>query len=118
MPRSSRLVALGGACVLVATVAATAALAGDNNSGYQTSQPSMLATGDRQDVTFDPIATVGETLPGGTLFEAIPDGIALRTRGQGRVDVYVNHETSTVPFPYNPTAPTESNSQNDFRNAE
>ena len=118
MPRSSRLVALGSACVLVATVAATAALAGDNNSGYQTSQPSMLATGDRQDVTFDPIATVGETLPGGTLFEAIPDGIALRTRGQGRVDVYVNHETSTVPFPYNPTAPTESNSQNDFRNAE
>ena len=118
MRKPRRLLALASVCVLVATVAATAALAGDNDSGYQTSQPSMLTTGDRRDVTFDPIATVGETLPGGTLFESIPDGIALRTRGQGRVDVYVNHETSTVPFPYNPTAPTESNSQNDFRNAE
>ena len=99
-------------------VAAAAALAGDNNSGFHTTQPSMLTIGDRVDVTFKPIATVGETLPGGTVFESIPDGIALRTRGQGRVDVYVNHETSTVPFPYNPTAPTESSSQNDFRNAE
>jgi hypothetical protein len=103
--------------VTVATVAA-AAIAGDNNSGFHTAQDSMLTTGDRADVTFRAIATVGEMLPGGTVFESIPDGIALRTRGQGRVDVYVNHETSTVPFPYNPAAPTEANSQNDFRNAE
>jgi hypothetical protein len=109
---SSAFVAVGIAA------AAAAALAGDNNSGFHTSQPSMLTTGDRSDVTFKPIATVGETLPGGTVFESVPDGIALRTRGQGRVDVYVNHETSTVPFPYTPSAPTESNSQNDFRNAE
>ena len=30
----------------------------------------------------------------------------------------MNHETSTVPFPYTPAAPTEANSQNDFTNAE
>ena len=36
----------------------------------------------------------------GYRFEAIPDGISVRTRGQGRVDLYVNHETSKVPFPY------------------
>ena len=113
-----RLLALSALVVVGIAAAAAAALAGDNNSGFHTSQPSMLTTGDRSDVTFKPIATVGETLPGGTVFESVPDGIALRTRGQGRVDVYVNHETSTVPFPYTPSAPTESNSQNDFRNAE
>ena len=78
----------------------------------------MLAVGDRADVTFTPIATVGDILPGKLRFESIPDGISLRTRGHGRVDVYVNHETSTVPFPYTPAAPTEANSQNDFNNAE
>ena len=67
----------------------------------------MLATGARVDVTFTPIATVGETLPGGTVFESIPDGVAFRTQGNGRAEVYVNHETSTVPFPYTPSAPTE-----------
>jgi hypothetical protein len=107
-------------CGLVVTgvAAASAAFAGDNASGFRTTQPSMLTTGDRQDVRFTPIATVGDMLPGGIRFESIPDGIALRTRGQGRVDVYVNHETSTVPFPYTPAAPTELNSQNDFLNAE
>ena len=34
-----------------------------------------------------PILTVGDVLPSGFRFEAIPDGIALRTRGQGRVDL-------------------------------
>jgi hypothetical protein len=118
MLNTRRLLALGSLSVAVVTFAATAALAGDNSSGFHTSQPPMLTTGDRADVTFKPIATVGDILPGKLRFESIPDGVALRTRGQGRVDVYVNHETSTVPFPYTPSAPTESNSQNDFRNAE
>src|SRR5262245_33432429 len=104
--------------VVSAVAAASAALAGDNTSGFRTTAPSMLTTGDRADVRFTPIATVGEILPGGTRFESIPDGISLRTRGEGRVDVYVNHETSTVPFPDAPAAPTEANSQNDFTNAE
>ena len=38
-------------------------------------------------------------------FEAIPDGISLLPRHSGRVDVYVNHETSKVPFPYVTAAP-------------
>ena len=117
MPIRGRVFLVCG-LILTGVAAASAAFAGDNTSGFKTSQASMLAVGDRQDVTFTPIATVGETLPGGIRFESIPDGIALRTRGEGRVDVYVNHETSTVPFPYTPAAPTESNSQNDFSNAE
>ena len=34
------------------------------------------------------------------------------------VDLYINHETSFVPFPYTPSAPTEANSQNDFDNSQ
>jgi hypothetical protein len=62
--------------------------------------------------------TVGDTLNSGYRFEAIPDGIALRTRGQGRVDLYVNHETSKVPFPYVTATPTAANGENDFDNAQ
>ena len=42
----------------------------------------------------------------------------MRTRGRGRVDVYVNHETSKVPFPYNAAAPTAANGESDFDNAQ
>ena len=48
----------------------------------------------------------GEDGPGGIQFESIPDGIALSKTGKGTVDLYVNHETSTVPFPYNGTTTT------------
>lgn len=86
--------------------------------GTKTSQPSMLiAVG--AGITVTPLITVGEAAGDeGYTFRSIPDGISLRTRGNGRVDVYVNHETSTVPFPYTPGAPTEANSQNDFDNAQ
>jgi hypothetical protein len=57
-------------------------------------------------------------LPSGFRFEAIPDGISVRPRGQGRVDLFVNHETSRVPFPYNPATPTAANGENDFDNAQ
>lgn len=120
MRRSTVLGALGAA--VAATAALTAvAFAGDNTSGFRTGQLSMLTdTGEIPGVAITPLLTVGDVLPSGFRFEAIPDGISLRTRGQGRVDLFVNHETSKVPFPYNPqliaTDPAES--QNDFDNAQ
>jgi hypothetical protein len=111
-----RLVILSGA-VAVAAALSAAAPAGDNESGFQTSQPSMLAAVG-PGVTVKPILTVGDTLSSGYRFEAIPDGISVRTRGQGRVDLYVNHETSKVPFPYNTATPTAANGENDFDNAQ
>ena len=51
--------------------------------------------------SYEPIISVGDTLPGGYMFESIPDGISIGQGVHGRVDIYVNHETSTVPFPYN-----------------
>jgi hypothetical protein len=111
-----RLVLALGALALVATFATTAA-AGDNDSGFKTAQPAML-TAVMAGVDVEPLLTVGDTLPSGFRFEAIPDGISVDARGNGRVDLYVNHETSKVPFPYNPAAPTAANGENDFDNAQ
>ena len=87
------------------------------NGGFKTSRPSML-TAVKKGVTVKPLLTVGDVLPNGFRFESIPDGISVRTRGQGRVDLFVNHETSKVPFPYNATNPTSANGENDFDNAQ
>ena len=119
-PTSGLRLAAGvaAAAILATTVGPVAAAPPQGNqSGVKTSQPAML-TKVRTDVEIEALLTVGETLPGGYRFESIPDGISLRTRGNGRVDLYVNHETSTVPFPYTPAAPTEANSQNDFDNSQ
>jgi hypothetical protein len=112
------------ACTALAaaiTVSATsAALAGDKSgkkSGFTTGQPSML-TAVKPGTRVTPLLTVGDVLRSGYRFEAIPDGISVRTRGQGRADLFVNHETSKVPFPYVTAAPTAANSENDFDNAQ
>ena len=70
------------------------------------------------DVTVTPLLTVGDSLPSGYRFESIPDGISVRTRGQGRVDLFVNHETSKAPFPFVMPGPTAANGENDFDNAQ
>jgi hypothetical protein len=109
------------ACTAVAaavTVSGTAtARAGDNASGFTTERPSML-TAVKPGTEITPLLTVGDVLSSGYRFEAIPDGISVRPRGQGRVDLFVNHETSKVPFPYNTATPTAANGENDFDNAQ
>ncbi|HYI74697.1 MAG TPA: hypothetical protein VEW90_05435 [Gaiellaceae bacterium] len=109
-------VVLAAAAALVA-LTATGASAGDSDAGFKTSKPSML-TPVMAGVQATPMITVGDVLSSGFRFEAIPDGIALQTRGKGRVDLFVNHETSRVPFPYNTAAPTAANGENDFDNAQ
>jgi hypothetical protein len=49
------------------------------------------------DVTVKALISVGETIDG-YRFESLPDGIAIWPRDRERVDLYVNHETSKVPF--------------------
>ena len=116
MRRRTFLTCAALAAALAASVTA-AAPASDNSSGFKTEQPSML-TAVKTGVEVTPLLTVGDVLSSGYRFEAIPDGISVRTRGQGRVDLFVNHETSKVPFPYNATAPTAANGENDFDNAQ
>jgi len=125
----------GRRSIVPAVMAATAAAAvmtsgasgGPSAAGYNTSQAPMLTLGPGAPATsaVDALISVGDTLPGGYTFESIPDGIAIRTRGQGRADVYVNHETSTVPFPFSSPwpqiisgVPTPEANQNDFRNSD
>jgi hypothetical protein len=97
---------------VTATLVASAA-AHKKNPGFKTSQAAMLTPAPGW--TVEPLITVGETLPGtGYTFESIPDGIALRRSHHGHVDVFVNHETSTVPFPFTPATGVGFN---DFTNA-
>ena len=113
MRKSQRFVLVPLAAVTAAVALAGAAAAGDNNSGFQTAQPAMLtplAAGS----TVTPIMSVGESLGSGYMLESIPDGISLQTRGQGRADVYLNHETSLVPFPFTPATGV---GQSDYTNA-
>jgi hypothetical protein len=112
-------VLLLAAAALALTAVVTSAASADNNSGFQTSRPSML-TAVKAGVQVTPLLTVGDTLSSGYRFEAIPDGISVMPRGQGRVDLLVNHETSKAPFPYNPSlwAANPGESQNDFDNAQ
>jgi hypothetical protein len=115
MQRRRILVSTFLAVALTAT--ATTSLAA-NNGGFKTGQPSML-TAVKNGVTVTPLLTVGDVFgDSGFRFEAIPDGISLRTRGMGRVDVYVNHETSKVPFPFNSATPTAANGESDFDNSQ
>jgi hypothetical protein len=88
------------AALAVGLIGAGSALAADR-SGFATSAAPMIsALTDGVDVK--PLLTVGETI-GSYRFESLPDGIAIRPGGGTTLDVYVNHETSTVPFPYNAT---------------
>ena len=112
-----RLGVLLAAIVAVSAFATAAAFAGDNDSGFKTAQSSML-TPVMGGVEVTPLLTVGDVLPSGYRYEAIPDGISVRTRGDGRADLFVNHETAKVPFPFNRANPTAANGENDFDNAQ
>ncbi len=101
------LMLVGGlATVLVAGAASK------GSPGFKTAQGPMLdgVAGS----SYEPIISVGDTLHGGYMFESIPDGIAFTKNGKGTVDVFVNHETSTVPFPFTPATGVGFN---DFTNA-
>ena len=92
------------ALIVIATAVAliggsTAASAASGDAGFITkAAPMLTATADGVEVK--PLLTVGETI-GSYRFESIPDGIAVDPRGHTTFDIYVNHETSKVPFPFN-----------------
>jgi len=74
--------------------------AASDKAGFITNAAPMI-TPLVEGVDVKPLLTVGETI-GSYRFESIPDGISIRPGGQTTFDVYVNHETSKVPFPFTP----------------
>lgn len=110
------LVAAAAALALAASLPIAASAA--PQSGFKTIQPSMVVPGSGAPVGTEikPLITVGDMI-GGYRFEAIPDGIAAFSSGKNEGTVLVNHETSTVPFPYS-LPPTTTNSINDYDNAQ
>jgi hypothetical protein len=101
----------------VTALAFGAAPAVAHHGGFKTGQPSMLRPV-MPGTTITPLMTVGDRLRSGYRFESIPDGISVRTRWWGGVELFVNHETGKVPFPYNPASPTAANGENDFDNSQ
>ncbi|HUQ62243.1 MAG TPA: hypothetical protein VM121_00635 [Acidimicrobiales bacterium] len=97
------------ALLSVMAVSATPVNAGNTFSPFQTSQPPMLTN--LAGGTVEPILTVGDQV-GNYLFEALPDGISVIARNSTTLDLLVNHETSTVPFPY--SNPPSASNLNDF----
>jgi hypothetical protein len=105
--RARRTLTAITAVALAATLAGSVAAApgGQQKAGFKTAVPAMLVPGADAPagVVIDPLISVGDELGNGFVFDSIPDGIAFTRSGNGRADLYVNHETSLVPFPGNLT---------------
>ena len=114
---SRRGLALVAALAALAAVCLSAAVAGAADvwgfGGWKTKQPALLVPA-KDGVVVEPLITVGERLRNGYRFESIPDGISLKITGPTTVEAYVNHELSTVPFPFDPVTGVGFN---DFQNA-
>jgi hypothetical protein len=118
----SRAVVIVAAAALAAMslgAGSSFAIGAEPQNGFKTAQGSMLLPGSDApaDMEIKPIITVGDMV-GSYRFEAIPDGISAIPSTRNAASVFVNHETSTVPFAYVGTGPTAANSQNDFDNAQ
>ncbi len=120
--RRRALVSVAAAGITVAVVAASSsakpkppkpAKPAKPAAGFLTAKAPLLAPV-AAGVEVKPLLNVGDTV-GGYKFESIPDGIAVgRHKGHDgikgdEVNIFVNHETSLVPFPA---------SRSDFVNAE
>ena len=112
-----RTILLSAVVLAAVAVMAPTAMA-KQKPGFKTSKPAML-TPVKAGATVTPLLTVGDTLSSGYRFESIPDGISLLNRGSQKVNVFVNHETGKVPFPWSATGGnTEANAENDFDNSQ
>ena len=106
---------------LLAAGVATVAIAAPTAQGYNTPQDEMLTPLAGAPAGYaDALLSTGRHGPiGGYMFKTIPDGVSILPKGNGLAEVYVNHETSTVPFPYNaPLRAGGEANQNDFENTE
>ncbi|MDQ3066052.1 MAG: hypothetical protein M3R12_02710, partial [Actinomycetota bacterium] len=81
---------------LIALAATVLTLGATQRGTAATSVPAMIE-GVAAGVEVRPLISVNDKV-GSFSFETIPDGLAVSNQGKN-VHVYVNHETSLVPFP-------------------
>lgn len=111
-----RLIALAAGLLLAASVPVSVGAA--PGGVFVTSQAAFLAKGpDGGATSIQAIVTVGDKVIPNFTFLSIPDGIGYKPAGKNGAQVFINHETSTSPFPY-VAGPTTANSFNDFDNAQ
>jgi Bacterial protein of unknown function (DUF839) len=91
--RAWRRAAVLPAAALTLLMAAPSASA----APFFTSVPLMITLADPSSSEATAIISVGDTV-GDFFFEGIPDGIGAMPGSGGNVEVFVNHEQSTVPF--------------------
>lgn len=112
--RSRFLVPLAALAVLgIGAAPVSAAEQPEEIMSFRTEQDPMLTNLSGGSVV--PIVTVGDNI-GGFMWEAIPDGISVLRRTQNSINVFINHETSTVPFPY--SNPPSASNLNDFTDSQ
>jgi hypothetical protein len=121
LARARRVLAVLTAVALLTTLTGSviAAPGGQGNAGFDTSIAAMVKPGADAPagVEIDPLLTVGDTLDDGFVFDSIPDGISLIRHGKGTVELFVNHETSLVPFPIVTNADGSVTRFDDFTNS-
>lgn len=119
--RARRGLAALTALALLATITGStvAAPGGLGKAGFRTSVQAMVKEGDDAPAgtVIDPLVTVGDEIDDGFVFDSIPDGISLIRHGKGTVELFVNHETSLVPFPIVTNADGSITRFDDFTNS-
>ena len=91
--RAWKTAAIVAATPLMLLVAAPPASA----APFFTSVPLMITLADASTSKATPIISVGDEV-GDFFFEGVPDGIGAMPGAGGNVEVFVNHEQTTVPF--------------------
>jgi len=91
-----RALTVAAVIAVIAVIAASVASGGADGTAA-TSTPALLAAS-APGVEIRPLISVGDKV-GEYAFESIPDGIAVEKLAGNRANLYVNHETSLVPFP-------------------
>ncbi len=91
--RAALLVALA-----LAAVAAAGVAHGGSTAATATSTPALISPV-APGVQVKALLSVGDKIGADYVFESIPDGISWLKGNGSNIDLYVNHETSLVPFP-------------------
>lgn len=119
--QARRTLAALAAVALMTTLTGSAVASpyGHRKAGFRTSIQAMLKPGANAPAgtVIDPLITVGDAIDDDFVFDSVPDGISLIRHDKGTAELFVNHETSLVPYPVKTNADGSVTRFDDFTNA-